>query len=311
MPSVDVTGLASFAYKYQKEIITQVYLKLENQGLTVIEDVSVSMKFPKFVVGNTLQKYNSTFTGSGTIVFSDRELVVHDAKAEYSIDSYAFESSYLRLNRKDATLTEIPYENYFWQKIVEKLADEIVKSVIWSGDTTDTSGNLALRITDGYAKLIAAAVTAGDVVPITTGTPTSSNAVAKFELLYTSALAQYPVLDSQEDLTIYASKTQVRNYMINYRATFPYDPNIYSDGAKDLDLKIANGRCKILGVDWLAGSNKLLLTPQLNLKFGTNKMSDMNAIRMVEKEWTQNVGIRFVMGLQITDTEVLFVNDAT
>ena len=311
MPSVNVSGLASFAYKYQKEIITQVYLKLEDQGLTVIEDVSVSMKFPKFIVGNTLQQYNSTFAGAGTIVFSDRELVVHDAKAEYSIDSYAFESTYLRLNRKDATLIDIPYENYFWQKIIEKLADEIVKSVIWYGDTADTSSNLALRITDGFAKMIAAAVTAGSLTPVVTGVPDATNAVSKFEGLYSAAMAQYPALESADDLTLYASKSQVRNYLINYRSNFPFDPNIYSDGNKNLDLKISNGKCKIMGVDWLAGSNKLILTPQMNLKFGTNKMSDMNAIRMVEKEWTQNIGIRFVMGLQIADTEVLFVNDAT
>lgn len=309
--AVDVSGIPAFAHKFQKEILSQVYMKLENQGITVMENVDVAYRFPKFSVSPSLAPYSSTYTGAGAAVLSDRELVVRDAKAEYSLDPYDFEATYLRQHRRDANLATMPYENFFWQKIVEKIADEIVRYVIWYGDTTDTNTIKAYRITDGFKKIIAAAVTASTITPIVTGTPTSSNAVAKAELMYTTAMSQYPGLESADNLVLYMSHAQRRNYNINYRASLPYDPNNYSDGVKKTYLTISDGKCEIRGVDWLNGSNKYILTPESNLVFGTNKLSDLSTIKVVPKVWGMDTGIRFVMGLQIADLEVLFVNDAT
>ena len=193
--------------------------------------------------------------------------------------------------------------------VVNKISDELVRSVIWKGDTTDTSGNKAIAICDGFKKLIAAAVTATEVTPIVTGTPTSSNAVSKFELVYQTAIASYEAL-SELPMIMYCSKLQKMNYKTDYRTRFTYDPSNYSDGKENLYLKLSEGQVEIKAVNWLNGSNKIIMTPQTNLKLGTNQMSDMNAINIIKQMWAYEAGIRFVVGLQIADTDVLFVNDA-
>lgn len=312
MASVDVSGIPSFAAKYQKEIILQFLMKLENQGLTLEEDISTSTRFPKFIVDSALQPYSETFEGAGSLVLSDRELTTAPAKDEYLLNSFEFEKSYLRLNQKAATAIQIPYENYFWQQVVGKISDNLIRSTIWKGDTTDVTTNKAIRICDGFKKIIATEVAGGGLVPIVTGTPNNTNAVSKLELLYSSAINSYEAL-SDLPMMLYCSKAQKMNYKQDYRARYPYDgdPSTYENGTEKLYLKLAEGQnVEIKAVNWLNSINKLILTPQLNMKVGTNKLSDMNAIKIVPDVWVQKCGIRFVFGMQIADLEVCFVNDA-
>ncbi|MBS1684751.1 MAG: hypothetical protein JSS76_08355 [Bacteroidetes bacterium] len=309
--SVDVSGIGSFAEQYDKQIILQALLGLAKQGIFIDENVSTSKKYPKYIVQSGLQPYSPTFTGEGSLVLSDRELTTKPAKDEYLIDAFEFEDTYLRLNRKDATLDVIPYENYFWQQVAGRVTDKLITSVIWKGDTDDVSTNKAIRICDGLEKILAQAVIDGDVTPVVTGALTSSNAVGKMELVYSTAMAAQPALISKP-MIIYCSPTNRLNYKLNYRSSYPQDgdPETYENGVKTLYLKLAEQPVEIKAVDWLAGSNKLILSPADNLIMGTNKMSDMNTLKVVPDVWTQKIGLRFVVGLQIRDTEVLFANDA-
>ena len=56
-------------------------------------------------------------------------------------------------------------------------------------------------------------------------------------------------------------------------------------------------------------SGRVALTPQNNMKMGTDLTSDFNKIEIVRQIRLWQIAMHYVLGYQIADTEAIWVND--
>lgn len=301
-----LTNLSAYSGKYSNELIGQVFRSLDKAGITILENIKGTTKFPKLKIGRGLKPYTGNFVPSNVLDYSDRALTPEMAQFDINIDPRKYRNSFMTESiDKNSKYYGIPQENFVWAKVTEELADEIIQYIIGDGDTT--SSDNASKITDGLKKKLLEIIAAG-LAPITTGVTTSSNAVANFEKLYAEAMANNDAWRGKP-LNLYCSYTNKDNYVVDYRSRFAQDPSIYSNTPGELFLKISEGMCKITPVSWLAGSQRLILAPKENLVLGTDKMSDLNTINTIQDVYSVKAGISFTIGLQILDDEAIWCND--
>lgn len=163
----------------------------------------------------------------------------------------------------------------------------------------------ARAIAIGLGKIIADEITAGNIVPVTTGAVTASNAYSKFIQVW-RALPEPVKLGVSGKGIIYCSQTDYEYLTDDYE-------NQISKNFETIDgityLSKTDRKCQIKPVPWLSGSRRLIATVKDNLVAGTDELSDMNDIRSTPQMYTVNAGITFVIGFQIQDLEVLVVSD--
>lgn len=297
-----LTNLSTYSGKYAKGLIGQVFRNLLAQEVTILQTIKGPTKFAKLKVSRGLKPYTGTFSAGNILDYSDRELSPKMAQFDINIDPRKYRDSFMTESiEKNSKYYGIPEENFVWMKILEELADEIVQYSIFLGDTA--SGDNAKKIVDGFQKII----TAMSLTPIATGAIDDTNAVAKFEQMFSEAVATNSVWRNRA-MNLWCSYENAENYVKNYRAVFPNDPSIYSDGTKPMFIKISNGKTKITPVDWIT-DDSLILAPKENLVMGTDKLSDLNTINTIQDVYSLKAGISFTMAFQVLDDEAIWVND--
>lgn len=161
-------------------------------------------------------------------------------------------------------------------------------------------------IAEGFQSIIAAEITASAISPVSTGSVTDgATALAAFRALWRAM----PVPYKSTGATIYCSYTDFEFLMDGiedkiYKYTTPeVSPVIYLPGTER--------KCAIKPATWLGTSRRLICTPKENLVMGTDLLSDMNEIKVLEdaKLWTLPVGIKFLLGFQIRDVSAIRVGN--
>ena len=179
-----------------------------------------------------------------------------------------------------------------------------------AGQTPDThpakwewAGGRALC--KGLGKIIADEVTAGNIKAaqvINTGAITSADAYGQF----TAVWRGLPEIIRSKGATIHTSFTNHEFLMDDYE-------NKIKKNFEQVDgityLAKTDRKCQILPVNWLSGAGRLIATPGSNLWMGTDQASDLNALKVIEKMYTLQLGMSFMIGFQIADLEVLAIND--
>lgn len=296
----DVSAAAAYGTKFAKGIILKIWSSLKDQGITVYPSIKGPTKFGKLSAGAGLKPYTGTFSATGGIALTDRELVPTLAAYEFSLDPKKYYDTWAAdMIGAAATDKQIPFANYMWQEIAAEVEDELVNSVIGIGDTSDVSSNLAIRITNGLIKIIDAI----GLTPVATGAITSADVITQLQAVYRSV----PAKVRKYMMNMYVSQNTADLYNLKYRDLYHAMPT-YNEFAQT-DLPLGSGKCKITPVEWLGDSDAVILTPQKNLVLGTDSLSDMNQIKMVEKVYGYDCAINFSVGFQVPDTEVIFIND--
>lgn len=163
----------------------------------------------------------------------------------------------------------------------------------------------AEAIAKGFAEIISDEITAGDLVATATGAVTNgTEALAAQRLLFRSLPESYKKMG----VTLYQSYTDYEFLMDGIEdkiSKYTKDDNtpVYLPGT--------NQKCLVKPATWLTGSRRLIATPSDNLIMGTDLLSDMNSIKVLEnaKLWTMPVGIKFGLGLQIRDLDAIKIGD--
>jgi len=163
----------------------------------------------------------------------------------------------------------------------------------------------AEAITQGFKNLIAEEITGSNISPVNTGAVTSgTEALAAQRKLFRSLPEAYKKMG----VTLYQSFTDYEFLMdgIEDKITkYTKDDNtpVYLPGT--------NKKCLVKPATWLSGSRRLIATPMENMILGTDLISDMNEIKVLEnsKLWTIPVGIKFALGFQIRDLDALRIGD--
>lgn len=160
----------------------------------------------------------------------------------------------------------------------------------------------AKALTKGFGKIIADEIVAGNLTPEVTGATTSSNAYENFTKVWRGMDER---IKSQGGV-ILSSYTNYEYLMDDYENKIKKN---FEEVNGVTYLAKTDRKCIIQPWSPMAGSNRLIGTGFKNLVIGTDDLNDMNTIKTIENMYDLDMGITWVMGLQIRDLEALNIND--
>lgn len=303
-----VSNLSAYAGKKRNEIIGQVFREMESVGVTVLTGIKGEQKFPKLSVAKGLKPYTGTYSPADVLDLTDRAISPKLAQFDLLIEPLKLHNTwYTEEQKKNAVEAKLPFEAFAMQSLVKRIADELIASTIGLGDTTFVGSDNARKVCDGFLKRIVQIIAAGNTT-IATGAIDDTNAVEKLEGMYVSAMGTNSAWRSK-DIRTYVSWATFQDYITNYRAEFTQDPANWSDGGRKIFLKNSYGKCEIYPADWMGTSARVIMAPVSNMIIGTDALSDMNNIKMVEDVYTTKVGVTLAIDTQIVDREAVWFND--
>jgi len=165
----------------------------------------------------------------------------------------------------------------------------------------------AEAIAPGFAEHLADLITAGDVTVTTTGVidNTTNFAVASLRDIYRDVSEPF----KNKGIKAYMSRNVYELYLEDYADNVGKFTEGDSSGKRYLYL--SDNKCELCPVSWMAGSNRVIMTPKENMVMGTDLASDMNDIEIVKSTlWTIKAGISFVIGFKFRDKDAIWCNDA-
>lgn len=294
-----VGSAAAYGSKMAKGIITQMFRSLADQHVTIYTGIKGPTKFAKMSASKGLKPYTGTYSANAQVTFTDRELTPHLAAYEMEIKPLDYYNTWMAENiRANATAKDIPFEQIMWDMIIREIHDELSLSTIGTGDISDAGTDAAVKVTDGFLKII----TAMSLTPVITGAIVLDDVIDQLEAVYTSI----PSSKRKFPMNVYVSQATADLYNKKYRSLYHDKPTYNEFNQSALD--VGNGKALITPVDWLSGS-QVIIAPEKNMVLGTDSLSDINEIKMVETVYGYNTAIVFPIGLQIPDPEFIFVND--
>ncbi len=157
---------------------------------------------------------------------------------------------------------------------------------------------------DGIGTIIGAEITAGTLVPIVTGAISSTNAMEKVELMYRSMTEPH----RNRRGTFWMSWTTYEKYLDNYRNKYPALEG-HEVGNKTHYVFGSGNRWVIKPATWMAGSNRIIIDMEQNLRVGTNLTGNPGITNTVPHLHGLDGVAKWLFGSQISDLEVLYVND--
>jgi hypothetical protein len=304
MAGIDVTSISTELNKFGgsllKKSVNQAKFKADFE---VLRNVKQPIVLPRIATVGEPRPYRPQRDETGNKVkFSDRRMVVMQSKLDMEdFDPEVYRNTYLAA-AADGRLD--PNKNPFYSDLLNKIDEDywaaINDKVVLAG-SYNASGTTAADIATGIGTLIAAEITAGEIVPITTGAITNANAVAKVETLHNAL----PAWMKERGATIFCSYDILQKYKENYRATFGYTFKPNEMGEYMLD----GTQTKLVARSWMAASQRLICVPsdKKNLYFGT----DTDSMEFYATPVLNLLQIRvlFPIAFQIADLDALFVND--
>lgn len=244
---------------------------------------------------------------------------------------------------------EVPFSDWVWAREFDKVAQEINDSVFYADYKADaaafnpatayTIGSyvnfeksiyVALEVTTagqspvtheakwekvnaasivtGIGTIIKNEITAGNLVPIATSVISSTNAVAELRKVWLAA----PVSFRKKKSIMYISYDVYEKYKADYDTRYGKGNSI-ADNTEDQEviyLKGTSKKVELKPCTWMNDSQRIILTLPNNLVMATDQLSDTNSIgKIVETLHGFKAILKYLMGFQIQDLEVLFVND--
>lgn len=288
-PTITTTYAGESAKKYIAAALLEG-TTLANGGMTIMPNVKHKSVIQKVDVSGLIANATCDFTDAGTVAISERVITLEEFQVNVKFCTKQFVDSWESAELGASTFKNMP--SSFGDFIIGNFADQISASVensIWQGANA-TAGQV-----DGFETLWAADA---DVIDVTAGTVTATNVIAELGKILDAAPN---TVYGKEDLTLYVSRNIMKAYVralaaqgggYENRVNMWYDMNtpLTFDG---IPLFLANG----LSDDTAA------LAQKSNLYFGTNLVSDMNEIRVIDTSETlgdQNARFvsRFSYGIQ-------------
>ena len=263
---------------------------LANGGMEIMPNVKHKSVIQKVDVSGLIANATCDFTDAGTVAISERVITLEEFQVNIKFCTKQFVDSWNSAELGASTFKNMP--STFGDFIIGNFANQIAASVensIWQG-VNGTAGEI-----DGFETLWAADT---DVVDVTAGTVTATNVIAELGKILDAAPN---TIYGKEDLTLYVSKNIMKAYVralaaqgggYENRVNMWYDMNtpLSFDG---VPLFLAEG----------LSDNTAALAQKSNLYFGTNLVSDMNEVRVIDTSETlgdQNARFvsRFSYGIQ-------------
>ena len=297
-PTITTSYAGASAQKYIAASLLEG-TTLANGGMTIMPNVKHKSVIQKVDVSGLIANATCDFSDAGTVAISERVITLEEFQVNIKFCTKQFVDSWESAELGASTFKNMP--SSFGDFIIGNFADQIsasVENAIWQG-TNATAGQI-----DGLETLWAADA---DIVDVTAGTVTASNVIAELGKILDAAPN---TVYGKEDLTLYVSRNMMKAYVralaaqgggYENKVNMWYSPDtpLTFDG---IPLFLANG----------LSDNTAALAQKSNLYFGTNLVSDMNEVRVIDTSETlgdQNARFvsRFSYGIQYGyGTEIVF-----
>ena len=289
---------------YVDQSSTDLLLPAVSQGKTATivnlqAGVKSSAALQLFDSTVVFQDDSCAFNGSASTTFSQREIVVEGVKVQEVLCPKDLEAKWTQLllsAGSDYNEADIPaaYMDIKMQRLQDAL--EIAD---WQGEDGG-AGGANLDKYDGFLHIIdtAAASVDGNVDAVTVATGiTSANALNIVQGIY--SVVPEAVLNA-DDLVCFMGWDAYRALIINITDTNFYH-YVTDDSARTGELMLPGTNLKVVAVNGLTGTNRIITSRASNMYIGMDAMSDSDSIKMWESMDDQNVksSINFKRGTQV------------
>lgn len=317
MDSLNHTYAQSFqdyVRTYADQLFCEMFYGFKTSDLAqTYEGIKGEHVITQLEVGENLaRRWAKTFDPvDNAATFKPRVLKTVTNKVDFSIVPQQYETSYLGAWRKKGQdPMDWPFAAYVMEKIMAKLQQEF-EVAVWQGveESSPSAGDYLRQTFDGYLQIIKESLTAGDINAVATGAITGSNIIAKLREMWAEVLSQYK--ENGTDILMNYDLYDV--YRIAYKDAYKIDPayiDITNSGYRGVQFELGNGNTRIIPVNGMAGSNRIVITPRENLAIGIDAGSDFT-FRVKEDIRELQFAMDFRMGAQILMQKdgILVVND--
>lgn len=271
---------------------------------------------PRLNITDILQPRNPTAFNptANALQFRARMLKVRGIKVDIRIYPQELHATWLgHLDSTNQNRHELPFEAFLLDYIVKRAQENLHLSVLYSG-VYNGAGTAAVDCMDGWKKIIADLITAGDISGangnlVTTGVITATNAVDSIELVYDALHERYKHVPTQ----CLVSPTIYDWYRRDYRSQYGGNADYRGMGGNNIEpsLYIDGTTCKLIREPGLSGSQRIIITSKENMMYGVNNNGDDSNV-MVEKDHRAiDIMLDFGAGVQFAevDDRCLVVNN--
>jgi len=281
--------------------------------VTFLPDVKNKMILSHFEIDNIVKPFKAEFEAKpDAFRFKPRELDVKLGKAELTVIPEDYRQTYLAsMMPKKGVAREpgdiMPFEQYIWEGIFSKFGEELNDSTSYFGDY-NPAGNAAVDVADGYGKIIDDLVDDDLIVPQTLGTINNTNALDKFKLLWRNVPNKYRT--SRWKWQMYMSMSKYEAYE-EYLESKNYNTGRGEDMLNPVYLRQSRGLCELKPVSWMGNSNRIILTPKLNMLMGADALTgDLAKANIIQQMWGFDIGVAAALGFQVRIPGLMYINEA-
>jgi hypothetical protein len=296
----------TYAGQFAGEYIAAALLSastIDDGGITVKSNIAFKEVIKKLATDAIVTAAGCDFNPTSTITLTERILQPTELQVNLQLCKYDFVNDWESEQMGYGLGQSLPpkFSDFLIAHVASKVAQN-TEFNIWQGDTAAASKNSF----DGFEKLIAAAVTAGDVPAgqaLTSVALTAANIVEKMSDVVEAIPA---ALYGKEDLFVYVSSKAAKLYV---QALGGFGANgLGANGVNGLGTQWwNNGSLSINGVKIFVcpglSDDKMYAAQKSNLYFGTgllNSTQEVKVLDMADLDASNNVRMvmRFTSGVQ-------------
>ena len=296
----------TYAGQFAGEYIAAALLSastIDDGGITVKSNIAFKEVIKKLATDAIVTAAGCDFNPTSTISLTERILQPTELQVNLQLCKYDFVNDWESEQMGFGLGQSLPpkFSDFLIAHVASKVAQN-TEFNIWQGDTTAASKNSF----DGFEKLIAAAVTAGDIPAgqaLTSVALTAANIVEKLSDVVEAIPA---ALYGKEDLFVYVSSKAAKLYV---QALGGFGANgLGANGVNGMGTQWwNNGSLSINGVKIFVctglSDDKMYAAQKSNLYFGTgllNSTQEVKVLDMADLDASNNVRMvmRFTSGVQ-------------
>jgi hypothetical protein len=277
----------TYAGEFAGEYIAAALLSastIDDGGVTVKANIAYKEVIKKLATGSLVTAAGCDFNPNSSVTLTERIIEPTELQVNLQLCKYDFVNDWEAQSMGFGLGQSLPPK--FSDFIIAHVAAEVAQNTefnIWQGDTTAGSNNSF----DGFEKLIAAAVTAGDVpaaqaVTAVAGGLDAANIIAELS----KAVDAIPAaLYGKEDLFLYIGSKAAKLYV---QALGGFAANgLGANGVQNMGTQWwNNGSLTVNGVKIFVApgmaDDKMYVAQRSNLYFGTGILNDSNSVKLLD-----------------------------
>jgi len=309
--ALDLTGLTNYVKENEQQLATSLVFAPKTAklieaagnvqvGIKSSEKINLMETDAVFQAGGTCG-----FSSSGTTAFTQRALTPGKIKVNESICPKSFEAKYTQKALRAGSMYDyMPFADEYTAKKIAVIG-EALEVGLWQGDTA--SGNAQLNKFDGLLKLIApAGVPVAGVIdgnPGNVAALSTSTIIAAVDEVYTLIPAD---IVSNGDVVIFAGMDAFRMYTVALKAANLFH---YAAESVDFEIVIPGTSVKLIAVNGLNGTDKLIATRMSNLYLGVDLLNEEERFELFYAKEADEMRFvaEFKMGVQYAfPTEIVY-----